>query len=292
MRKLVIILIAVLAITGTFIGCNTPVADEDNATYGWSQRPQFIETRPAEEVEKVTLRGEYLDKGKPTGGTTGDTLGPDPNPNPAHKYAYIVGISNYEGTQNDLQYCDDDATDWKNYLQGQGFTIRIDLDLQATAANIQAGLNWLKTSAQPGDEIMFCYSGHGNKTTTNGSCLVSADLYYVANSLVAQYIQGANCTKKMVAIDACYAGDFVNVGGANSLCSTASTTTYSYDGTAQMANGVWTYYFMYAVNNLGKIYGEEASSYAETQMKAWGSANRARVSPSHKDNYTGGGFDM
>jgi len=36
-----------------------------------------------------------------------------PEANPAHKYAYIVGISNYAGTVNDLSYCDDDAREMK-----------------------------------------------------------------------------------------------------------------------------------------------------------------------------------
>lgn len=52
----------------------------------------------------------------------------DPNPNPAQKYAYIVGISDYEDTVNDLSYCDDDARDMKAYLQSEGFSCRIDTD--------------------------------------------------------------------------------------------------------------------------------------------------------------------
>ena len=34
----------------------------------------------------------------------------------ANKYAVVIGISNYYGTQYDLQYCEDDARDWAQYL--------------------------------------------------------------------------------------------------------------------------------------------------------------------------------
>lgn len=251
-----------------YVAC-TPMSDDQNFTTNGSayQRPEFVDTRPAAEIEKNILkaRPELEVKGKPTPNPDPNPTGTDPNPNPAHKYAYIVGISDYQGTQNDLQYCDDDANDWNNYLKSQGFTTRVDLNLNATASAIQAGLLWLRDAAVPGDEIIFAYSGHGNNPSGYGSSLVSADLTYVTNALVAQYIQGANCTKKMVAIDACKAGDFLTVGGANALSLVASQNTYSYDGTAAMNNGVWTYYFMEAVNN-GKIYGEDAAVYAEGKI--------------------------
>lgn len=292
MKKSLLILAFVLFMVG-FIGCMTPAGDGEFATNGASfQRPEFIETRPAAEVEKVILKADpNYEKGKPT--PTPDpepTQGPDPNPNPAHKYAYIVGISDYDGTQNDLQYCDDDARDWNNYLRSQGFTVRMDLDGAATSTAIQAGLDWLAASAVPGDEIIFSYSGHGNNPSGYGSCIISSNLSYITHDFIAQRIQGANCTKKMVAIDACKAGDFLTVGGANAVSLVASQGTYSYDGTAAMNNGVWTYYFMESIGS-GTVFSEIAAAYAETKMAAWAKTARVRVSPGHTDNYTGG-FDM
>lgn len=288
MKKLLALGFMVLALV-LFFGCISPTGEDMVTDGSLYQRPEFIDTRPDEVKAQFTITanpGFVLEEG------VADTVrAGDPNPNPAHKYAYIVGISDYEGTSNDLQYCDDDARDWQSYLQSQGFTIRMDLDRNATADNIIAGLTWLKNSAVPGDEIIFAYSGHGNNPKTYGSCLISTDLYYVTYTTVAQYIQGANCTKKFVAVDACKAIDFLKVGGTNSVSSTASTTTYSYDGTASMANGVWTYYFMEAVNSLGYVYAEDASNYAKTKMTAWAKTAHVRVSPSMTDNYTGS-FDM
>ena len=41
--------------------------------------------------------------------------GPEPDPS-VNKWAVIIGISDYRGKFNDLQYCDDDAQDMYNYL--------------------------------------------------------------------------------------------------------------------------------------------------------------------------------
>ncbi len=286
-------LLAVCCTLLLVLGCSdTPrITDPgpDTASLGpLVQRPEFVDTRPAVTIESFTMKptADYSAAYKPPKPPPPDTGNADPNPNPAHKYAYLVGISDYEGTANDLQYCDDDAQEMKSYYQSQGFTIRMDLDRNATAANMQAGFEWLVAMAVPGDEIAFGYSGHGAKYSSYGSCLISTDLYYITNGFVMQYINGANCTKKNITIDACEAGSFLNAGATGEVIATASNSTYSYDAPT-LQNGAWTYYWIYAVNNAGKIYAEDAASYAETGMKAWASANHVRVSPAHTDLYTG-----
>jgi hypothetical protein len=285
-------LLAVCCTLFLVFGCSdTPrITDPGNDTANLGplvQRPEFVDTRPAATIESFLMKPSesYMAAFKPpkppdTGG------GSDPNPNPAHKYAYIVGISDYEGTANDLQYCDDDAQEMKSYYQSQGFTIRMDLDRNATAANIQAGLEWLVASAVPGDEIAFAYSGHGAKYANYGSCIISTDLYYITNGFVMQYFNGANCTKKNFTIDACQAGSFLSAGANGEVIATASNTTYSYDA-PDLQNGAWTYYWIYGVTHAGKIYAEDAATYAETGMKAWAKTVGVRVSPSHTDLYTG-----
>jgi hypothetical protein len=292
MKKL-FMLLAVCCTLFLVFGCSdTPRItnpSSDTADLGpLVQRPEFVDTRPAATIESFMVKPTdnnfvAFKPPKPPPDTGG---GADPNPNPAHKYAYIVGISDYEGTANDLQYCDDDAQEMKTYYQSQGFTIRMDLDRNATAANMQAGFEWLVAMAVPGDEIAFAYSGHGAKYNPYGSCLISTDLYYITNAFVMQYINGANCTKKNITIDACQAGSFLSAGANGEVIATASNTTYSYDAPT-LQNGAWTYYWLDGVNNAGKIYAEDAASYAEAGMKAWASANHVKVSPAHTDLYTG-----
>jgi len=250
------------------------------------QRPEFIETRPPEVVASFTL-----DKARVTSAVRfkkpppPDTTSGDPNPDPPHKYAYIVGISNYEGTVNDLQFCDDDARAMKTWLQGEGFTCRVDLDLAATADNITAGLQWLIDNAQPGDEIAFCYSGHGGRSPY-GSAIISSDLYYVTHGYVMSYYNAVDCTKKLATLDACVIGDFHGDTETGTFMATASNRKDSYDA-PDLNHGAWTYYWLHGVENVGLIYAEDAAPYAEDGMKAWAAQYRIRVDPKHTDKYTG-----
>lgn len=249
-----------------------------------THRPDFVDQRPDDVKNNFVLSIDLINADKKPPKPPPDTGGDDPNPNPAHKYAYIVGISDYEGTANDLQYADDDARDMRNYFTSQGFTIRMDTDRSATADAIEAGLNWLVSSAVPGDEIAFCYSGHGVKYGQYGSCLISTDLYYITNGFVFQYFNAVNCTKKIVTIDACEAGTFLSGGETGSIVATASNRTYSYDA-PDLGNGAWTYYFLEGAGS--NDYAEDIASYAESGMKAWARVYHVRVSPAHTDKYTG-----
>ncbi|MBU0982720.1 MAG: caspase family protein, partial [candidate division Zixibacteria bacterium] len=273
MKKLLTLLAACCLMLFVF-GCsdspNVAGPQSDSPSVTLVERPQFTDTRPAEQIQHATLTGADVDltdiisqaskkppkpEDPPDTGTTGD----DPNPNPAHKYAYIVGISDYEGTVNDLQYCDDDALAMRSMLQGEGFTIRMDNDRAATAATITEGLEWLVASAQPGDEIAFVYSGHGAKAPGAGSSLISTDLYYLTHSYVMDIFNAANCTKKLVTLDACVIGDFHADCATGTMMATASNRTNSYDA-PDLRQGAWTYYYLEAAEDLNMIYAEDCAT--------------------------------
>ncbi|MCP4705643.1 MAG: caspase family protein [candidate division Zixibacteria bacterium] len=295
MKQLLGLVLAIMTLLLIFgCGSNPPTQPNANAgvdhTVALVERPQFIETRPpevvalfTEDMSKVPLAIANKKPPKPPPDDTGSTG--DPNPNPAHKYVYIVGISNYEGTANDLNYCDDDARAMKSWYQSEGFTCRVDLDLSATADNIIAGFQWLVDNASPGDEIAFCYSGHGMKSS-EGSALVSADLYYITHGYAMSYFNAANCTKKLVTIDACVIGGFHDDVVSGTYMATASNRKNSYDA-PDLQQGAWTYYWLNGVEDQNLIYAEDAAPYAEAGMKAWASQYRLRVDPKHSDSYSG-----
>jgi len=289
MKKLLISLFLCGIILAMFGCSDNPDITDSQSSIIMTERPQFIETRPEAVINNYTLKTTMAAYKKPIPPPP-DTLGDDPNPNPPHKYAYIVGISDYEGTVNDLQYCDDDAVEMKALLQGEGFTVRMDLDRNATADNIDAGLQWLIDQADPGDEIAFSYSGHGTKYTTYGSCIISTDLYYMTHGYVMQYFNAVNCTKKLATLDACVIGDFHLDVMTGTMMATASDRTNSYDVPA-FENGAWTYFFLEGANEQGLIFAEDVSSYAEAEMRAWAKIYHLRVSPKHTDRYEGM-FDM
>jgi uncharacterized caspase-like protein len=173
----------------------------------------------------------------------------------------------------------------KTWLQGEGFTCRTDLDLAATADAITAGLQWLIDNSQPGDEIAFCYSGHGGRSRY-GSAIISSDLYYVTHGYVMSYFNAASCTKKLATLDACVIGDFHGDTQAGTFMATASNRKDSYDA-PDLNHGAWTYYWLHGVESVGLIYAEDAAPYAEDGMKAWAAQYRIRVDPKHTDKYTG-----
>ena len=288
MKRLLLFVSLCVVLTALF-GCSdqpTVTGPDQNATYQGPlvQRPEFVDNR-SDEVKLA-----YTKFGDVTQGTDRSTLPSavsDPNPTPAHKYAYVIGISDYDGTENDLSFCDDDARDVIAYLTSQGFTIRSDVDYAASSANIQAGLIWLRDAAVAGDEIAFFYSGHGTKIRpTGGSSIISRDLYYLTHTYVMGYLNAANCTKKTINLDACVIGDFHADCKTGTVLSTASTSKYSYDAT-DLQNGAWTYYFLYGAQNMGMVFNEEISTYAEVNMKAWAALHHVKVDPKHTDMYTG-----
>ncbi len=257
-------------------------------------RPNFIDQRPQAEVQAAVISPssifwDNLDK-KPPKPPPDTGSSDDPNPNPAHKYAYIVGISDYEGNVNDLEYPDDDAQAMRSFLQGEGFTIREDLNRSATADAITAGLQWLIDQAQPGDEIAFCYSGHGGKAPTYGSSIISTDLYYVTHGYVMQYFNAVDCSKKLMTLDCCVIGDFLQDCESGTMMALASNRTDSYDVPA-FQHGAWTYFWLEGIDDLNYIFAEDAANYAEDEMTAWAKPYHLRVSPTHSDKYSGM-FDM
>ncbi len=218
---------------------------------------------------------QLMAKGKPTSGGHGKPTKPteptpptDPGTTPTNgKYALVIGISNYYGTQYDLQYCDDDARDWANYLNGKGYTVHTLIDSQATAANIDSEINWLNSVENAGDTVAFVYSGHG--TYSGGSNMISYELSYISQSYMQSKFATFSSTKIFFAFDACQIGGMKAVGATGRYIAMASDTkAYSYDGTSSMANGVFTYYYLYALNSLGYTSAEDAYSYAKMKSEA------------------------
>jgi hypothetical protein len=245
----------------------------------WTVRPDFatLDTRPQDVIASFTLTEKDAELVKP-----------DENVVKGAKYALVIGISDYSGTQNDLQYCDDDATDWKNRLVSEGYSVTILLDGNATKSAIESAVNSLASKSIAGNEIAFCYSGHGSRGN-----IVTTDLYYISSSWFKTKFSTAKSTKMMFCFDACQIGAMKTALNATGrvIAVASSTSTYSYDGDASMRNGVFTYYQMDGFDNLSYTYLEPDCSYACSSMKSWASARRLKVAPSYADSYSGN-FDL
>ncbi|HPF69403.1 MAG TPA: caspase family protein [Candidatus Krumholzibacteria bacterium] len=275
MRKLILVL--GLFAAAALVGCSSddPTAPADLAVIDGSQfqRPEFVDTRPEAEQLANTLTAADVFRVAPV---AADKAG--------GKYALVIGISDYDGTTNDLTYCDDDAVDWRNYLQGQGYTVTTLIDQQATRAAIEAAVADLVSLSIAGNEIAFAYSGHGSRGN-----MISCDLTYISSSWFGGMFAGVGSTKMAFNFDACQIGAFgtaLNTPG-RVIALASDTKRYSYDGTAAMANGVFTYYQMLGFDQQGYIYAEDDDAYAVAQMKLWASTAHVKVAPYYIDAYTG-----
>jgi PKD repeat protein len=202
------------------------------------------------------------------------------------KYALIIGISDYEGTSNDLQYCDDDAMDWKSFLEGEGYTVTILTDHQATAANIETALYDLIAAEDGDDYVVLTYSGHGYKDSTYGSCIISYDLYGMSHGYFESFFDTAESQHIYFAFDACQIGDFQGLADTNRVGAFASNRRYSYDGTDAMHNGVFTYYQMEGWDVQGFDAFEDDAAYAVQKMKEW-APRYIKVDPFYVDQFAG-----
>jgi hypothetical protein len=193
------------------------------------------------------------------GGGSGDGV--------VHKWAVIVGISDYKAI-NDLSYCDEDATDWYNYLHNvmNYDYIRVLGDTHtsnypsyyavANEANVKACLTWLG-GADADDKVAFITSGHGSGTGTGSSYLCMWDcgsgesgqdgnLY---DTELDNYVGAWVASNIFIFVDHCYSGGLIpEIQACGNHAKVYMTTTctqngYGYDDSSHQ-NGAWTYYFL------------------------------------------------
>lgn len=252
----------------------------------YSSQSSSVEITP-----KITVKGPK-GKGKAAAGAATGFLGTLP-PESAQKWAVIIGISDYAGTENDIYYADDDALDMLRaltevYGYDRSHILLLISDYttnNATRDNIINAINWLRDNEQPGDEVVFFYSGHGarglradaDKETvdegivpyecTAGSVIWDGDL--------ASMFSGFNTTRIIFIFDSCYAGGMTDLKAEGRIVVMASTESgVSYES-SDLGNGVFTYYFVDEGMIQGKadttptdghVTVEEAFDYAKSNV--------------------------
>lgn len=250
---------------------------------------------------KKVYKETNIKKGKPPGTPGG---GPpdkkkEPEPDPSvDKWAVVIGISDYRGKRSDLQYCDDDAKDMYDYLLAKGYpegNIKLLLDGGAKAKAIMAAIDWLNSWEGPDSEVVFFYSGHG--TTYDGyndgdteytdEAIVSADLYLILDGQLMQKFSTFSSQKISFTFDSCFSGGMDDLEESGRVVVAAcSETQYSYDGTSDQQNGVFTYYYMDGLNAYNMV--EDAFTYAAPLAHDFVTQNyNAQMDPQMYDRYAG-----
>ncbi len=275
MKKMLVLATLVLLVVVTGCSQDSPLAPNlDTTTLDGTafQRPEFVDNRPQEVQQAFTLTADDVFSVAYPGGDK------------AGKFALVIGISDYDGTVNDLQYCDDDAVDWINYLQSQGYQVTSLIDGAATEAAFSDAVADLAALSVAGNQIVFAYSGHGSKGN-----MISSDLHYMSDTWFGGMFADATSTAMFFSLDACQIGDFADVlDAAGRVVACASDAHhFSYDGTADMQNGVFTYFQMEGFDQQNLIYAEDDSDYAVDEMLAWGKTYHVKVTPFFVDSYAG-----
>jgi len=85
--------------------------------------------------------------------------------------ALLVGINKYPDPQNELRGCINDILDMEHFIAETNKVyakqnIKKLTDRDATKKEIVTQIKWLLEGAQPGDQLLFHYSGHGAQAPT------------------------------------------------------------------------------------------------------------------------------
>jgi hypothetical protein len=205
--------------------------------------------------------------------------------NPVNSYALVTGISDYRGRRNDLQYCDLDADDWKNFPEDKGYTVTILKDSNANANNIAAEVDNLLALEDGNDHVVLTYSGHGSRISGDGSSIITTDMYYITHGWFESKFNNADSAHIYFTLDACEIGDFQGLITSNRVGAFASNYESSYDGDSWMQNGAFTYYQMEGWNSNDNF--EDDGTYAVNNYESWANAKGWANDAFIDDNYSG-----
>lgn len=230
---------------------------------------------------------------KPPGGGKPD------KPPAVDKWAVVIGIADYKGIGNDLQYTDDDAMDMYDYLISMGYpddNIKLLLNTKASARGIMKAIDWMNNrETKSTSECVFFYSGHGSTydgyddgdSEYRDESIISADLYHIFDGQLRSKFSSYASENIAFIFDSCFSGGMDDLAGTGRVVVTAcGETQLSYDGTSSMQNGVFTYHYMNGLYSANTVEGAFAYGAPLAKADAW-SLYGATMDPQMYDGYDG-----
>jgi len=132
-----------------------------------------------------------------------------------------VGINDYDKV-NDLSYCVADALSMQQMLEDAEWTVILLTDESDGATNKNATKAKIKEAlaAVPPDTatFLFYYSGHGSIDNLDEAYIVPSDFHgqtydsMISSSEFSDWLDSVTATNKLVILDSCYSGGFVDPG--------------------------------------------------------------------------------
>ena len=233
---------------------------------------------------------------------------PDKEP-PANKWAVVVGIADYEGSDYDLWHTDEDAKEMASALiDNYGFTsgnVKLLLNRKATYRAIVSAIDWLIKNEDAESTVVFFFSGHGfravdsegwdSDTESDGQDegIVSHDFYGLPDGFLQQKLSTLESQKVALCFGSCHSGgmfdDDSDLQGANRVIASACRADeYAWDYLL-LGNTLWGKYFVDEglLQGLADPQGddsiEEAHAYAFLEV----TDERSDSHPQLDDQYDG-----
>jgi len=211
------------------------------------------------------------------------------------KLAVLVGINDYDGTQNDLRYCVNDINDvYSALVNVYGFSssnIMVLTDSQATYANVLAALDWLAQNAGSDSTAVFYYSGHGSRSSSDrdgdgektDECIVTRELAFLWDGILASKFRNISSSKIWLGFDSCYSGGMADAVQDDGLKGIARVNTMACKAnqlsgeSSTIQHGYFTYLLVDQgilggkadSNRDGKVSIEEAFNYAQANIRQY-----------------------
>jgi len=249
-----------LSLSGVLVSQAAPVEKQQSLN---REVPKPIPATNIEVVKKVFSEDVGKGKGNPspppkTGGAATGILGDYPVT--GTKYAVVIGICDYPGTNLDLCQSDGDSLHmYKALTELYGYepqNIRLFKDDGGTAGsllgnvvydiptrgNIYNAIMDIKSYATSGDEVVFFFSGHGAKGTLqwgdaedpdeaivvwNTEADTEGNVIYIWDDELRDWFSGFGTTRIVFVFDSCLAGGMNDVAITGRVVSMATGETQS-----------------------------------------------------------------
>lgn len=153
-------------------------------------------------------------------------------------FALVIGINAYKNV-NALHNCVNDAVGMKAALETGGWTVASCLvDAGATRAAIKSAVAGLAEQSGFGTEstVLVFYSGHGMLDSNSSAAYIvpvdfSAGIPAISAGELKGWLGALPCRNRLLILDSCYSGGFVDSGGCADTSPQYSASAYGQDRT-------------------------------------------------------------
>lgn len=178
MKKHLNCVLVMVLVFGFLLSANMPVEANESKAKKSKWQPSFAkDVKIGKKMMSADVKGKAVNppglekKPKKSDSVATGVLG-EPIGTLAEKYAIVIGISDYPGTVYDIALgYDEDATNTEYALiNTYGYdpaNVFVFQDMDAVADDIVAKINYIKSVAVSGDEVVFYHSGHGGTGYAN-----------------------------------------------------------------------------------------------------------------------------